>query len=73
MNVTCPRCGGHTTSSAVSHPCGRWLCDCGTLHDGASTAAWNRWAAKRAVYEAYAADPRDNPTPAAVGGEIQEP
>lgn len=70
--VTCPRCGQHSTSSAVTHGYGRYLCDCGTLHDGATDAAWGRWAGRRAVYQAYASDPRHTPDLTATGGVIEE-
>ena len=39
--MTCPWCGRHGTSDIVNHPGGRFLCSCGSLHNG-TDAEWRR-------------------------------
>lgn len=36
---SCPWCGSHDDSTAVGHPDGKYLCSCGSLHNG-TDAEW---------------------------------
>ena len=43
---SCPWCGSHGRSVPVHHPAGRFLCGCGSLHNG-TDSEWRQLAEHR--------------------------